>query len=912
MKNTIIRLCLTLLMSFLLFLALGGALAEEGCLHFDEATETDYMTFTLNDMHAPSMLTQSCSQCGHTSWIALEHQYVMEGSDYTVTVSTGGDPWDGPDAPEAMEVQYYNTVFTPNQVVKPIAKPTAPGTYYASTRFFDWRLFGQLTIVSTDHEHSFSFSASDNVLSAHCQGCGASSTLTLSMSSATAGEAQPASLTQNGAWPNALPEIIYYAADGSPLPALPQEAGNYYAAVIVEGQVAAKAFTLNETVIEPTLLPKERIVSNAPIGMAFAEKNIADGQYQMVIHAKDTDWSAIAAQLFDTQRQMMSWQTPHVKPYPGAGGFKYEIAESAAQIKEKVEKLRSLTPSNNLSGNATLAIRNIGNYTPENGLFVPSSNQDVSTYVLGWYKDGKLIAIELLKSSVTFDDDTPFTITEEKIGAVSLLPAANLNPAIIASMEIAKTDGSVSYRAQSASAVGASVIETGVLLPQEITGKAVTCEIRKDLFSEPATVLVESVSGKPGIRISSAVPTDGSAQGYSYVLTFKDAQGNFLKAYNLTITIRTGEPIPFPLYHSDWEAIPSSRIQLQVSDESGSVPSGLGLSYDDGYGIVNYDIHTRLLPRNRSLDGILGTVHILPPEGAKAYRLYPPYESSLSIRPDMYSMNNDDSLNAEQRIANSPLTRMNSFFGRNVEYPFLQGKEIMLLDGHPYTLYELGLPDMGELGGGFRLIYWYADEEGMELLSKEYLLVTHDPASAPAFTTPVSSESDLDTQSASLPRMIVRRENDDGETVLLYSDIVPQTSDNELHYELRLTDEDGTPVSTETLKRLTPLTIYIPVPDDVDPLNPALSFTVSHLNADSTKVTESFSIADGSLQLIEYGLCFTVDSLSPFVLSWDDSSAPDTSALPKTGDNSPEPFILLTALLTSIAFATLLLLRKRA
>lgn len=216
---------------------------------------------------------------------------------------------------------------------------------------------------------------------------------------------------------------------------------------------------------------------------------------------------------------------------------------------------------------------------------------------------------------------------------------------------------------------------------------------------------------------------------------------------------------------------------------------------------------------------------------------------------------------------------------------------------------------MGELGAGFRLIYWYEDINAEVPMLKEYVLVTHDPASAPDFTTPALSEDDLGKQDAAFPRVIISRESEDGEHHLFYSDIVPQTSDDELHYELRLTDAAGNPVSTETLKALAPLTVYIPVPDGLDPYDPSLVFTVSHLNAGSTKVTETFSMQNKTLSMTEYGLCFVVDALSPFVLSWDTAAA-DPAVLPQTGDSAPAlPVLFVLALMSTAALA--FLTRKR-
>ena len=902
------RLLSILLLCLTLCLALGGAWAEE-CEHeemnFDPVGESD-------------ILIESCPACGFHAELHMPLLVVVEGTDYSYEpITMGKDEWDVPY--DLIYVSQKVGGFAPLQVID---KPTAVGTYYVVPEL-PWprypRVFGKIVIISKDHVHSVGYQSSNNVITAACSDCGMSGTLTLNMSNANAGEATPATLTASGSWPSELPAVVYYDEKGDPLSGLPQDAGEYYAAVTVGQYVAYQPFTLFAQAIVPADIPTNRIVSNEPYGMAFAKQDIADGQYHVTVSRANTDWNAIIAQLYDTQRAMTIWQTPHVVPYEGSTGFAYvsltaeELARDPDAIQKAIDELQAMHKENNIPGNRTLGMRNIGGYTPENGLFEPYMDDDKFLDVLGWYKNGKLFAVELLSTMVDIDDKSNFTITADSLPTDSILPATNLSGSALDAVEYAVNAGAVSYRADSSDAVNASAIETTILLPQAIANKAATCEIRYDAFKDPITVQVETIGGKPAIRISSQLPGNNSAKGYSYSLIFKDAQGVYVKAYALTVTLRTGEPVPFPLYHSDWEAIPASRLTLQVSNTSGeAIPSGLDLSYNEKLGIVNYDINSDKLPRNQALDTIYGSVRITAPEGAKAYRMYPPYEGGLSIRPDMYSINNDDSLHAEERLlANSPMNGTSGgLFGRPIEYPFLQGHDVKLGD-QSYVLYDLGLPNMGELGAGLRLIFWYDDMDAEQPFKKEYVLVTHDPASAPKWTTPVTSESDLANQNAALPRMRISGTMPSGETYLFYSELVPQTAETTLHYELYLTDANGNPVSKETLNALAPYTLYIPVPDGVDANDPTLTFSISHLNTDSTAVKETFSYANRTLALTQYGLSFTVDSFSPFVLSWGPAEA-DVSVLPQTGDASPAMPMLLLALTMSLGFIALSLRRKHA
>ena len=919
MKINANRLLSMLLLCLSLCLALGGAWAEEMCTG---GAEHDIGHEVLNN---GSGLVQYCrNDCGHEAYIYLNpYEFVIGQDKYDVSITRSGSTFLGPEIDPPVFTQRKPG---PNDNLKSmsidLAQVTTPGQYYYAIKIERYALSGMVNLITADHKHNIVFSAPNNsdTITAYCNAgnCQRNGTLTLSVDfdSDTF-----VSVTTSDLWPEdaQVSSISYTDANGNPVSGIPFEEGDYTASVSVGGATASASFTLTETIITPQQLPADRIVSNAPYGMAFSKQDIAAGQYHVTVSKKNTDWNAIIAQLYDTQRAMTIWQTPHVVPYEGSTDFAYvslsaeELATDPDAIKKAVDKLQAQHKENNIPGNRTLSMRNIGGYTPENGLFEPYMDDEKFLDVLGWYKNGKLFAVELLSTMVDIDDKSSFTITADTLPAENILPATNLSGSALDAMEYAVNAGAVSYRADSRDAVNASTIETTVILPQTIAGKAATCEISYDVFKNPIIAQVETIGGKPAVRIASDIPANNSASGYSYSLIFKDAQGVYVKAYALTVTLRTGEPVPFPLYHSDWEAIPASRLTLQVSNTSGAaVPSGLGLSYNERLGIVNYDIDSDKLPRNQALDTVYGSVRITAPEDAKAYRMYPPFEGGLSIRPDMYSITNDDSLHAEERLlAESPMTGISGgAFGRPIEYPFLQGHDVKLGD-QSYVLYDLGLPNMGELGAGLRLIFWYDDMNADQPFKKEYVLVTHDPASAPKWTTLVTSESALASQNAALPRMRISGTMPSGETYLFYSELVPQTAETTLHYELYLTDKNGNPVSKETLAALAPYTVYIPVPDGVDADDPSLSFSISHLNTGSTAVKETFSYEDGTLVLTQYGLCFTVDSFSPFVLSWS-NAAVDTSALPQTGDHSPAMPMLLMALTLSLGFITLSLRKKQA
>jgi len=142
--------------------------------------------------------------------------------------------------------------------------------------------------------------------------------------------------------------------------------------------------------------------------------------------------------------------------------------------------------------------------------------------------------------------------------------------------------------------------------------------------------------------------------------------------------------------------------------------------------------------------------------------------------------------------------------------------------------------------------------------------------------TPVHKKSDLDENRnyGKEPLLFTQEEPDKDEDIFLKIESIPVDAENMIGYELTMIDEkirekqfEGTAI------------VYLPYPEGMSRKQADKhEFVVRHATKTGTEV---YSTTDNTLIRMETGLCAEVKSLSPFVMSWE-----NTEYLPQTGDNS--------------------------
>ncbi len=189
--------------------------------------------------------------------------------------------------------------------------------------------------------------------------------------------------------------------------------------------------------------------------------------------------------------------------------------------------------------------------------------------------------------------------------------------------------------------------------------------------------------------------------------------------------------------------------------------------------------------------------------------------------------------------------------------------------------------------GGYVFVFcWYDDLTADQPRLIEYVSITHDDFSEKVRNPMLNLESQI-----AAPISEVTGIGDNSYLLVVRHD--PQVGDRAIHYDLHIEDDRGI---TYSLSESTPF--YIPYPAGLSYTDQNIIYQLYHFREDYGNCTLI------PVEATPYGLRFTEDHLSPFVLQWDDSQpddSPDTE-IPKTGDHTP------IAILTGLLLLSLLLL----
>ncbi len=377
-------------------------------------------------------------------------------------------------------------------------------------------------------------------------------------------------------------------------------------------------------------------------------------------------------------------------------------------------------------------------------------------------------------------------------------------------------------------------------------------------------------------------------------ITWKDQSGDEKAVHFLTIETIRGDLKPWLAYVSDnrVKPFPKERVNLSLA---GDIP-GLSLTYDEKTGVARFhaDQSTISQIKEQDLAKAVGSFKLTAPEDdrvkAFVFQTYGGTVYGPSADEVVFYNWNQESVKTGQIV---PYDQTVDKFIEKRTYHFADGSTgsyFVNASEHfmPYT--------------GWILCYGWLDSEDevdSKFISIEYIVVEYDPVMQETTTQALESEDELH-KNAGKPQVILKKGGNKNH-YSLHAKKYP-SSGNTHYYELRLIDQYGDEVFLEA-----EADVYLPYPSGYTMDNcHELAIEITHYDKNGKAIKESFSVAEGTLDPKPYGLRFTVEDFSPFVMTW--TEKPNAAAQPQTGDRSS---LLLFAVLMGMSVFGLLATKKR-
>ena len=496
--------------------------------------------------------------------------------------------------------------------------------------------------------------------------------------------------------------------------------------------------------------------------------------------------------------------------------------------------------------------------------------------VVQWKDDsGNIICTEKLIYSIEYTNTDPKPVTIRRMPAELIIGDNQAkNDGVWADkVDMRVSDGELRYTVELAA--GESVqIDTLIRCPKplsevdEDSGWTFWCGDAYEMHPDDAlrTVTVDGVE-----YLAADIGSERFSSGSDYcdvqalILEWRDADGNVVEdaSGSLNIVKYVGEPKVFAAYVEEWE--PVARSQISAIDAINAV-DGLSLSYTDG--ILHMGVEEGKVPSGAKLADVQFSVTVTPPAGAVAYK------ENHSGGNNIYG--EDDFLYRDQ----------GEIMERDAELRPLNANNQVVLELWPFrefysdklnlTVYLNG--DLtSEFAGGMTLIFWY-DASG-EIISKQWIVERTDALERVEYGKVLESEDEIETElvgdTITRPAIIVHENGAKG-SYKLHITTYPQDGENCVYYELKLVDNKGRYAELPGK-----CTLFIPYPNgakhDIDFDG---QYKLYHYDGEHN-LKEGF-IDGRDIVRTKQGLWIEVNSLSPFVLSWEekDSAAQSTLVLP--------------------------------
>ena len=512
----------------------------------------------------------------------------------------------------------------------------------------------------------------------------------------------------------------------------------------------------------------------------------------------------------------------------------------------------------------------IGNYDEGTGLFLPYAiEQGWASFAVCWRMNDDSLRVERMRFNVRFTDPSPVYTSRRNVKDDDIKTGVAMNEWSLTG-NAAKADvedGRVVYHLGEAS-VGKE-IHTAIAAPYK--AEWTEAYLLSNGKEKPQTLRTGSYfSGKPYIVTFYKIDRSDVLDKKDWAVKWVAKDGT-VAVTGLEAVIQAGDPqftVSYPYKNPETSeekagasAVPNSRLRYEIRNPL----DGLDVSITNGH--IHMSVDEDKLPSNRKTDLSQTTMsaQVFVPEKAKSFDVY-------LLRGDVIYGNWGEWQNLLAEDIPAPAGEwMNiaDFTDRS----FFKAHNVILHNGKYMTYYVAPTP-VGRYGGE-TLVFEWTMKDGTAV--REYVALTIDAYQIrrnPSETMNPNHLVKIPTVQAN-KRMAV-------ETAIL-----PQMGENVIRHEITLYDNDG---NKQELKQ--PVALYLPYPDGktMEECKNDVFVVYHQVGRDEY---EEFSVEKGNLTLTQYGLLMEVTSFSPYILSWE--TAPDSSALPQTGDRSKLALWLLLA-----------------
>lgn len=602
------------------------------------------------------------------------------------------------------------------------------------------------------------------------------------------------------------------------------------------------------------LVPSERMVVFPVEGLSTSGRTLLrDGLYEMEILSETTDWSRVLTYggYTDTVRLNLGVSAPAGADRHIAVVGRFASDQAILQALSGSAGVMNITQARNS--------RAIAAYSEEHGVASPIADEPTNAngtlcMAIKWMNGSSTVCIEKMTLVLRHTSMQGRSVSPVKLPMAQVLANDNHVLGVTATVE----DGQVTYLlSPEAAAATASEIITRFPAPAEAASYDLAWSWG-DVYHEP----LKNGAAEVFLPFKNESGLFPGRQTESFSLIWRNAAGDIIGGGRFThLSINTANDRPWPAYVQDaapWQPVPyPQRLKIQV--EAGA--DLIDYSYADGHAYFFLSDKALLKPLNaRKLPDARVRYSITPPSGANYVRVA---RSSGDMfwgpRPDQPGFIN-------MLIHSEPLLPVHGKVETGASV-FLQMQTAL----RDVTLYGMNMETAPNRGTDY-VFYWYKNATDETPMLVEWIAETAEPIVLAPKTQCYPRRSSV-VQRVEAPVLI----DEDNRGWTLYAHYNAQQGENAYQVELQIYDENGQPVTRFDK----PVSFYLPYPEGVQASGYALKHYANGVFGPGTDVT---------IEADAYGVFFTVQSLSPFVLTWDEVSPP---SLPATGDRYPL-FVLLT------------------